>query len=101
MQLPITKPQDIQQPNAVYVAQIILQTSIYDGKLIPSAIINLMPAKCVDGLWTETGGQVRTIHLQDINNLDEDLASLQKQADTLFGGFVEIIGSINSIRKVL
>ncbi len=101
MSLPITKPEDIKQPNALYVPQIILQTSIYNGRLIPSAIINLMPAKCVDGVWTETGGQVRTIHIEDVMKLDEDLASLQEQADKLFGGFVEVIGLINSIRKVL
>lgn len=101
MPLPITKPQEIQQPNAIYVPQIILQTSIYDGRLVPSAIINLMPAKCVDGVWTETGGQVRTIHIQDVTNLDEDLTSLQEQSNQLFGGFVEIIGAINAIRQVL
>jgi hypothetical protein len=60
-----------------------------------------MPAECVDGIWTQTGGQVHTIHIEDVTKLDEDLASLQEQADKLFGGFVEVIGYINAIRKVL
>jgi len=101
MPLPITKPEEIQQPNAIYVPQIILQTTINDGQLTASAIITLMPAKCENNAWAETGGTAKTIFLPNVLNLESDISQLQSYANDLFNGFLNVIGQINSVRKVL
>ncbi|OHB50509.1 MAG: hypothetical protein A2Y10_18090 [Planctomycetes bacterium GWF2_41_51] len=101
MPLPITKPQEIQQPNAIYVPQIILQTNISNGQLTASAIITLMPAKCENNIWTETGGTAKTIFIPNVLNLESDISDLQPSADELFNGFLSVIGQINSVRRVL
>jgi hypothetical protein len=50
--------------------------------------------------WTPTG-QSSMVCLGDIANLDEDLASLQSSVTTLYAEIVQLLGSLNSIRKAL
>jgi hypothetical protein len=92
-------------PNALYAPQIVLQTAVVGGKLKTAAQICLAAAKVEDsGLesetWTPTG-QDGMVYLTDLENLDGDLAGLQSQVDALYGSLVQIIASLNSIRKVL
>ena len=93
------------QPNAVYAPQILLQTAVIGGKLQTSAQLFLAAAKVENPgesteTWTPTG-QNNMVHLGDIAHLDEDLAGLQSQVATLYAGLVQLLASLNSIRKVL
>jgi len=92
-------------PNAVYAPQILLQTCIVGGKLQTSAQLFLAAAKVENSgelteTWTPTG-QSSMVCLGDIANLDEDLASLQSSVTTLYAEIVQLLGSLNSIRKAL
>lgn len=92
---------DLLTPNDIYVPQIVLQTVISNGRLLSRATITLMPARRDGDVWQETGGIPKVIIIDDVENLDEDLAGLQDLANQIMGGFIGIIAQINAIRKVL
>lgn len=92
-------------PNAVYIPQIVIHCGIVDGQLRTSAQIILSGAIVTNAgeeneNWVQTG-QTQMIQIPDVMNLDADLASLQTDVYTVFGGIINLIGAMNSIRKVL
>ena len=91
----------VETPNAVYASNIILQSRIVNGQLRISANITLAGAIFADNVWTKATGQHATIRIPDISNLDPDLVSIAPQVEKLFAGLVEVIGTINSIRKAI
>ena len=92
-------------PNAVYISQFLMQSGINSGKLVVSAQIVLSAAKIVNvGLPNETWkptGQVETIYLPDLNNLEPDLAKFQLALTTTYNKLTDMVESINLTRKVL
>lgn len=103
--MPIPFETSVQTPNAVYIPQIIIQCGIVDGQLKTSAQIILSGAHVTNAgeaneSWTQTG-QTQIMQIPDIMNLDSDLASLQTDVYTVFGGIINLVGSMNAIRKVL
>mgnify|MGYP001388225918 CR=1 FL=1 len=88
-------------PNAVFASQIVLQSFVTGGDLKVVANIVLQGAVVENGVWKQATGQCASINISDVLNLDPDLASLQPQVSQLFAGLVDVIGQINSIRKVI
>ncbi len=99
MPLPLqTSPE---QPNTIIISQIVLQTGVQAGNLVTSAIITLEQAKVTaEGVWTNLGN-ARNIVINDIANLESDLAVQQESINTLMSNIISIVGEMNQIRKVL
>lgn len=88
-------------PNGIYVPNLILGTSIVNGRLVTMAHITLAAASVdSNGNYAATG-QVATLVVQDILNLDADVASLASQVNSAYASLISIINEINGIRKVL
>ena len=89
-------------PNAVYAPQILLQSSMQNGRLVTSAQITL-GAAIVDkaGNWLDSTGQFQTIYISDVENLDKDLASMQDLIPDIMMGIIQLIGGLNAIRKII
>jgi hypothetical protein len=88
-------------PNALMVPTIILSTVVREGKLVTGASI-CMAAAYVDGQgnWTPTG-QAKTVVIDDVEHLEEDIASLSPTVLTIMGDILSLVDSLNDIRKVL
>ena len=88
-------------PNAVIIPQILINTIIRSGTLVSSAQILLQPAYVDnDGKWQATG-QAKNIHIPDINNLPEDLASLASDMSSAETALLGVINSVNGIRHLV
>ena len=71
-------------PNGIYVPQIVISTAIVNGQLVTLAQAALAAAAIdANGNYTRTG-QSGVLQIQDVNNLDADLAGLQSQVTQLF-----------------
>jgi hypothetical protein len=90
-------------PNSLIIPQIVLQTYVSNGQLVTSATITLQDAYYdqATSRWVETGGVLKTVYIPNIYNLDDDIASLQTDVIAIVSSLIDIIGDINSIRKVL
>lgn len=103
--MPIPVQNTATTPNYVYAPQIILQCAIVDGKLKTSAQIVLAGAHVTNAgqaneAWESTG-QMKSLFIQDIENLDEDLSGYSSSILTVFGGIVALLGGLNSVRKLI
>ena len=89
-------------PNAPMVPSITLMTSVTEaGGLKTSANVVLRSAHVsAEGVWTPIG-ENQSITVCDVENLPEDLASLQSQINEIMFGIVTLIGGLNAIRKVV
>ena len=99
--MPLPIETQIETPNAVYASNIVLSSRIVNGQLRISANIILAGAINTEGTWVKATGQRATIRIPDILNLDPDLVSIAPQVAQLFTGLVEVIGTINYIRKAI
>lgn len=99
--VPLTPQTTPVAPTALYSPQILLQTSIVGGRLVTSATILLAGANVgEEDTWSATGPSA-SIHLSNIEHLETDLAGLQSDVNSLYATIVQLIGNLNSIRKVL
>jgi len=100
MPLPLEK--SYAAPNAIYAPQILLQSAIVNGQLMTSAHITLQTARVSEkGVWEIAPGRSETVVINDILNLPDDLSSQAKRVQDIYGAIVELIGQVNSTRKVL
>ncbi|HBR19455.1 MAG: hypothetical protein A2Y13_04325 [Planctomycetes bacterium GWC2_45_44] len=104
MPIPIQNT-EIVKPNAVLIPQILIQSGVVEGKIKTSVQIVLAAAKCDNAgqpneAW-ELTGKVESIRLDDIEHLDEDLASLQASVGQVFAGILGLVHGMNTIRKVI
>lgn len=99
--MPLPLETSFETPNALYAPQIVLNTYLAEGQVKTMAVITIKPAKCDEnGVWSETGNEATTVVINDVFNLDADIASLQDSVNQVFGGIVQLIGAINAIRKI-
>jgi hypothetical protein len=100
MPLPIEKQPIV--PNALYAPTIILQTSIATGQIVTSAQITLKGG-CVDenGKWSAADSQAKSVYIPNISALEPDIAQYSQDIAQLFELIVQLIGNINSVRKVV
>jgi hypothetical protein len=100
MPLPLTKEPVV--PNALYAPSIVLHTNISGGQIATSAQITLRGAKVDEqGNWSAADSQTKSLYIPNIFALDADIAQYSQQVQGLFDQFVTMIGTINSIRKVI
>ncbi|HBG28588.1 MAG: hypothetical protein A2Y10_08575 [Planctomycetes bacterium GWF2_41_51] len=100
MPLPLEKQPIV--PNALYAPTIILQTSIATGQILTSAQITLKGGSVDEnGKWSPADSQAKTVYLPNIFSLESDISSYSQDVIELFNLIVQLIGNINSVRKVV
>ncbi len=101
MATPVALQTTLATPNGIYVSSLILGTSIVNGQLKTMAHITLAAAAVdANGNYAPTG-QAASVVIEDVLNLDADLASLTAQVNAAYASLVGIINGINGIRKIL
>jgi hypothetical protein len=99
--MPIELQTTVPTPNALMVPTIILSTNPSGTGLVTSASIVMMAAHVdANGSWTPTGAS-KTVVIDDVEHLEEDIASLSPTVLSVMGGILSLIAGLNDIRKVL
>lgn len=94
---------EILLPNAIYIPHIEIRTDIVDGDIKTSVALMLKTANADEyGVWkTVPEAKIGYYFIENIMNLEEELSSLSPQILQMFGGIVNIVNAVNSIKKIL
>ena len=100
--MPLPLETQMIMPNAVYAPQIVLSSFFDNGRLVTSASVTIKGGRVDEkGNWSEAASDAKTVYVADVENPEADIACILPQVGILAATIVDIIGTINSIRKVL
>lgn len=98
MPLPV---ENVSVPNAVVVKNIVITTEVQDGgNLLTSALLILQAATVNNNVWQLVGEEKRTT-ISNVESVDEDLVSLQETINGVMLAIIGVVGTVNSIRKIV
>lgn len=106
MKIPLQNDPVVVVANAVFFPQVLFQTNSYNGKLVTSAIINhggilVENEGLANESWTPATGEQKSIVIDDISNLPEDLAEFGAETTQVYYALITLLAKLNAVRKVM